>query len=109
MSMEIQGPSGLPPSEIGDQSGAASARARHDTPQGNATAVSTGGSDKVSLTNEAAQLKALESQISSLPVVDTDRVNEVQRVIATGEFTVDPGRVAEKMLQFEAGLAAPSR
>ena len=37
-------------------------------------------------------------------MVDTKRVQEVQRSLATGSFQVDPARVADKMLQFEAGL-----
>ncbi len=64
----------------------------------------TGSSDKVSLTSEAAQMHALESEIAQLPVVDTKRVQEVQNALATGSFQVDPAKVAEKMLNFESGL-----
>ena len=49
-------------------------------------------------------MQALEAQISSLPVVDTQRVQEVQQTIATSSYEIQPGRVADKVLTFEAGL-----
>ncbi len=61
-------------------------------------------SDQLQLSNQAAQLQALEAEIANLPVVDTQRVQEVQHTIATGSFEIMPARVADKMLSFEAGL-----
>jgi len=48
-------------------------------------------SDQVSLTASA----------SLLPVVDTGRVESVQRALATGTFQVDPVRTADKLMQLE--------
>jgi len=62
-------------------------------------------SDTLSLTDKASQLQALESQISNLPVVDTQRVLEVQHSLATGTYQIEPAQVADKLLSFEAGLA----
>lgn len=82
---------------------------------GNRPGAATGGSaaapsraDTFSMTNRAAQLQRLEAQIENLPVVDTQRVEDVQRSLATGSFEVQPARVADKLLQFEAGLDKPS-
>ena len=104
MSIEINGPKGRPTAEIADNR-KTQAKPAGDTASSRATAIGSGGQgDKFSLTSEASQLKSLEEQVSSLPVVDTKRVQEVQRSLATGSFQVDPARVADKMLQFEAGL-----
>ena len=65
----------------------------------------TTGGDQLKLSSQAAQLQALEAEIANLPVVDTQRVQDVQRTLATGSFQVEPARVADKVLTFEAGLA----
>lgn len=102
MSIEINGSTGRPPVEIGDSRKAGEQSAKEVAT--NAPTQSGSGSDKLSLTSTAVQLRALEDQIAELPVVDTQRVQEVQRSIATGGFQIDPARIADKMLQFEAGL-----
>ena len=62
------------------------------------------GGDQVQFSSQASQLQALEAEIANLPVVDTQRVQDVQRTLATGSFQIEPARVADKMLNFEAGL-----
>jgi len=105
MSIQIQGPTGRPPAEISDQGKTASeARSRQGGAQGASVASRSTVTDQVSLTAQASQLQALENQISALPVIDTQRVTEVQQALATGSFQVDPARVADKMLSFEVGL-----
>ncbi|RMG35632.1 MAG: flagellar biosynthesis anti-sigma factor FlgM [Gammaproteobacteria bacterium] len=64
--------------------------------------------DSASITSRAAQLQRLEAQIENLPIVDTHRVDEVQRALATGSYEIQPARVADKLLRFEAGLDKPS-
>ena len=76
--------------------------AREEAKQSTATG---GAPDQLSLTSEASQLQALEGQIAELPVVDTQRVQQIQNALATGSFQVDPAKVAEKMLNFESGLS----
>jgi negative regulator of flagellin synthesis FlgM len=58
-------------------------------------------SDQVSLTASASLLQELEKEIAQLPVVDTGRVESVQRALATGTFQVDPARTADKLMQLE--------
>lgn len=108
MSIEINGTQGRSPAELGDTS---ALRPRPDQKAGNGvygSAVSGSTSDRVSLTDQASQLQALEAQIASLPVVDTQRVHAVQHSIATGSMQIDPASVADKLLKFEAGLGAPA-
>jgi negative regulator of flagellin synthesis FlgM len=70
-------------------------------------ATGTGAStDQFSLTSSATLLKDLEREIAQLPVVDTGRVENVQRALATGTFQVDPPRVADKLLQLELIMSA---
>ena len=71
-----------------------------------ATSTPTGTRDRFSLTDQAAQIQALESQVSNLPVVDTKRVTDVQQAIATGELRINPESVADKILKFEVGLSS---
>ncbi len=59
-------------------------------------------SDRVTLTPQAQRLKELEGQVSRLPVVDQTKVERIRNEIAQGTYQMDPQRVAEKMLQFEA-------
>lgn len=57
--------------------------------------------DTVTLTDTSAQLRKLENMISTLPVVDIARVDNVRQAIKAGQLEFNPARVAEKMLRFE--------
>lgn len=105
MSIEINGTGGRPPAmSTGDarEANANPADNSKNSPAGNATRPTA---DTFSMTGQAAQLKQLEAQIANLPAVDTQRVAEVQHAIATNTLEVNPARVADKLLTFEAGLA----
>ncbi len=63
---------------------------------------SSSGDDKVSLTATAARLKDLEQRLATdSPPFDAERVNRMKQAIASGEYRVDAGRVADKMIDFE--------
>ncbi len=66
----------------------------------------TPSGDSVTLTSTAAQLRNLEKQLASVPVVDAQRVNAVRSEIASGTFVIDPPRVASKMIQIEGMIAS---
>lgn len=66
--------------------------------------VASGNSDKVSLTDTAARLKALEQQLTQQPEVDTAKVDEIQNSLSSGGYKVNPERVADKMLAFESSF-----
>jgi negative regulator of flagellin synthesis FlgM len=65
---------------------------------------SSSAADSVSLTDTAARLQKLESTIAELPVVDAQRVEDIRRAIASGDYQANPTRIAEKMLGFDAEL-----
>jgi negative regulator of flagellin synthesis FlgM len=105
MGIEISANRGRPPNEAAEANKAQSTQQTAQQPRagGGAKPGSSGGDD-VKLSSQAAQLHALEAEISTLPVVDTQRVGEVQHALATGSFEIQPAQVADKMLSFEAGL-----
>lgn len=105
MSIEINGHNGRPPIDLGENRKPAGDSGKAATE--NTSSASASSNDKLSLTSSAQQLRALEEQVAELPVVDTQRVQEVQRAIATGSFQIDPAKVADKLLQFEAAVGAP--
>ncbi|NHN39467.1 flagellar biosynthesis anti-sigma factor FlgM [Pseudomaricurvus alcaniphilus] len=53
----------------------------------------------VSLSTQARLLHKLESQISSSPDVNSDRVADIKRAIAEGSYQINPERIAERMLE----------
>ena len=73
----------------------------HEAALGNTPAAS---SDSVNLTGTASQLRSLEQQLASLPVVDVQRVDSVKREISNGSFEIDPPRIADKMIQMETAI-----
>lgn len=108
MAIEI---TGLPGNNINE-----SADSRKSAPQ-NATNVTTNtnanpaseaiaSTDVITITTQAVKLKALEDSVSTQSVVDDQRVAELKSAIDSGDYQVDPLRVAEKFLQFESSLVA---
>ena len=102
MSIEINPASGRPPADIGDSRATSGSQQQN---RADKTASTSAAADSLNLTDQTARLQALEKSISELPVVNTQRVEQVQNALATGTFQIDPARVADKLLSFEAGLA----
>ena len=60
--------------------------------------------DSVNLTDSALQLKALEAQIARLPIIDTQKIEQVQNSIDDGTFEFNAERIAEKFINIEREL-----
>jgi len=58
--------------------------------------------DKANLTDMASRLKSLESKLETQPAIDQSKVNKVRDAISRGEYRVNPERVADKMIDFDA-------
>ncbi|MEW6522473.1 MAG: flagellar biosynthesis anti-sigma factor FlgM [Bacillota bacterium] len=56
------------------------------------------GQDRVVLSAEASQLAEARRLLQSIPEVRTDRVREITRAMARGEYQVSAGDIAEKMI-----------
>jgi negative regulator of flagellin synthesis FlgM len=57
-----------------------------------------GAQTDVTLSPRAAQLKALETELAAIPVVDRARVDSIKQAIASGQYTLDTGNIAEGLL-----------
>ena len=85
----------------GNQAQQNNSQANNDLQQQNPQA--TAQKDTVTFTNAAAQLQQLEKSLADQPIVNTQRVAEVQNALNSGH-KADPALVADKMLSFETGL-----
>lgn len=72
--------------------------------EGSAPAATARTSDHVTLTDSARSLQKIEEAVAKTPVVNADKVAAVKQAISSGTYTVNPGRVADKMLKYERGL-----
>lgn len=81
---------------------------RTDGPGETAGVPAESGTD-VHLTGAARGLTALERTVRALPVVDETRVAAVKEKLRNSSYSVDPQRVADRLLRLESDLrqAAP--
>jgi len=66
------------------------------------TAVPTQSSDTLNITSSARLLQDLESRARDLPVVDTERVDQIRLALNNGTQAANPDRITQKLLQFES-------
>ena len=101
MAIEISGSTGSHTNIISE-----SQKQQVQTSQQNAvtpTAATTShAADTVKLTGTASQLRGLEQQLAAQPIVDTQRVSAIRHEINSGQFAVNPHRIADKMIQIES-------
>jgi negative regulator of flagellin synthesis FlgM len=69
-------------------------------------ASATSEADSVHITGAARSLAALSQAIQDTPDVDTTRVAAAQQAIDAGQYTVNPERIAARLLQLEQDLGA---
>lgn len=82
--------------------GAASARSGTDR----TAPVAAPEGDSLRLTGEAAGLQTLARELGSTPAgIDMAKVNAVRAAIADGRYTIDAGKIADRMLDLERNLA----
>ena len=53
---------------------------------------------EVELSPLSARLQELSGSLASTPVVDAGRVSEIKQAIAEGRFKVDPGKIADGLI-----------
>jgi len=103
MTVEISGLPGKTVQDTGDNSSVTPTKTngRQSATPANPAA----GQDRVSLTSSATQLQELENKIASLPVVDTQRVSNVQRAMATGTLQLNEANAADNLLAMEKSFS----
>jgi negative regulator of flagellin synthesis FlgM len=78
-----------------------------DKAQGEAQAAAAAApktGDTVTLTHSARSLQKIEEAVAKAPVVNASKVAAVKQAINSGTYQINPGQVADKLLQFERGL-----
>ena len=62
--------------------------------------------DSVHITQSARSMAALAQAVSDAPDIDTGRVAAVQQAIDSGQYTVSPARIADRLMQLEQDLGS---
>ncbi len=63
-------------------------------------------SDTVDLTSGARLLERLEKSLAALPEADPARVEAVKTAIASGDYQIDAGKIADALLRFDREFGA---
>lgn len=106
MASQINGPLSNNASIVAEQRRTQGKSVQPDASRERTPQTSTTRAESLTLSDAASNLRNLEQQLADRPVVDQDRVSAVKRAIESGEFRVEPTRVAEKMMAFEALINA---
>ncbi len=106
MTIEISGVPGKPIQDTGDKSSVTATTSNSGSQKAPASSPSGGGDDRVSLTSSAMQLRALEDRIADIPVVDVQRVSDVQRALATGTLEINEANAASNLVEMEKSFVA---
>lgn len=65
--------------------------------------------EDVQITSTARSLASIEQSVRDLPAIDEKRVAEIQRRLENGDYTVDPQRIADKLLRLETEMKGSPR
>ena len=71
-------------------------------PPGNQTAAP----DRVNITGAARTLAALQDAIAASPEIDMKRVDQLRQSVDRGTYVPNPAKIADRLLQLEADIAA---
>lgn len=52
----------------------------------------------VTLSQRAAQMKQLETQLAAIPVIDRARVDSIKEAIASGQYTINTENIADGLI-----------
>ncbi len=66
--------------------------------------VKNSGQDSVSITPQAKQLNELQQKASDAPVVNQKKIDELKMAITSGEYKVNPEKLAASIASFEFKL-----
>ncbi|RJQ45417.1 MAG: flagellar biosynthesis anti-sigma factor FlgM [Nitrospiraceae bacterium] len=55
--------------------------------------------DKISVSGTAKEISELKAAIDQLPDIRTDKVDALKKAIDTGNYNIDPRKIAEKILE----------
>ena len=90
--MKINGPIEFPQAGRGADSKPAGPRSAERSPQG-------AGAPGASISDLASRLQALELDVNNSAPLDTARVEEIKQAMRDGQFKVDAGQVADRLIE----------
>jgi len=93
-----------PPLSEADRLSSGATDARQDISGKAAESDSAPAGESVSLTNTAAELLSLETQLRELPGIDQERVDSIRRAISDGSYEIDAGQIVDSLLLSESEL-----
>jgi len=64
-----------------------------------AEAKTTNPTDRVNISDRSKEIADIMSAVNQLPDVRTDKVQEIQKSVEAGTYTVDASKVADKILK----------
>lgn len=70
----------------------------------NVAQAQTAAKDSVSLTPQAKQLGEIQKKGAEEPVMNQKKIAEIKKAIASGEYKVDPEKLAKNMISYELDL-----
>ena len=106
MAVEFRGIPSMPTSSSKDTLANSASQSTNSNDAQTTKEPSLGAVDTVSITTKAEALHQLDEAVSEQSVIDISRVESLKIAIDTGQYDIDPFRVAEKFIQFESELAA---
>ena len=104
MAHDISGINSNKSSQLGDRNVSSVKKSESTTKTHDSGKSDSSAHDKVTLTDTAAKLKALEMDLSHQPVVNGDKVKHVQSNLQNGSYKMNPERIADKMISFESAF-----
>lgn len=103
---------GLDGGSIGPDTSNPIERIRGGTPVGTPTAgtpSSTSADLSVHITSSAHVLASLSQAVNNTPDIDESRVAAVQQAIASGQYKINPERIANRLVQLDQDLGNASQ
>jgi negative regulator of flagellin synthesis FlgM len=68
------------------------------------TQVKSSAQDSVSITPQAKQLNELQKKAADAPVINQKKIDELKKAISSGDYKVDPEKLAASIANFEFKL-----
>ncbi|MEY8215872.1 MAG: flagellar biosynthesis anti-sigma factor FlgM [Colwellia sp.] len=66
--------------------------------------VKSSGQDSVSITPQAKQLNELQKKAVDAPVINQNKIDELKKAINSGDYKVNPEKLADSIVNFEFEL-----
>ncbi len=93
----------LPPSIQGSTGNSALADKTQASAAGTG-AVASSAADQVTFTGSARTLQKLNAALANTPVVNAAKVATIKQAVQNGTYSVDPAKVADKLLKIDGEL-----